>query len=114
MIYIKEGLQTLNGEQALAYARNRKNNSQYCSKEWTQGNRSDFVRSEHQQEVIQAVLNKMKEFSSINDLKKILEVISKNIDTNMSESTIFSFYNIAKDVMISSSSDSVISIENYI
>ncbi len=111
MIYIKEGLQTLNGEQALAYARNRKNNSQYCSKEWTQGNRSDFVRSEHQQEVIQAVLNKMKDFSSINDLKKILEVISKNIDTNMSETTIFSFYNIAKDVMISSSSDSVISIE---
>ncbi len=111
MVYIREGHQTLNGEQALAYSRNRKNNSQYCSKEWTQGYRDDFIRSAHQQEVIQAVLNKMKSFSSINDLKKLLEVISKNIDTNMSESTIFSFYNIAKDVMISSASDSVISIE---
>ncbi len=109
--YVEAGFQTLNGEEALAFARNRKNNSDLCDKKWTQGERNDFIRSEHQQVVIQAILNKMKEFKSVDDLKKILSVISNNIDTNMSESTIFSFYNIAKDVLISSSSDSVLSIE---
>lgn len=110
-IYIRKGYQKLDGEKALAYARNRKSNSQYCPKKWTYGERSDFVRSEHQQEVIQAILDKMKNFSSISDLENILNVISKNFDTNMSEDTIMSFYNIAKDVLISSSSDDVISIE---
>ncbi len=111
-IYVEAGEnKILNGEEALAFSRNRKSNGDICDKKWAQGERNDFIRSEHQQEVIQAVLNKMKEFSSIDDLKKLLSVISKNIDTNMSESTIFSFYNIAKDVLISSSSDSVISIE---
>lgn len=109
--YVKAGFQTLNGEEALAYSRNRKNNAELCSSEWTQGVRDDFQRSAHQQVVIQAILDKMKEFTSINDLKKILEVVSNNTDTNMSESTIFSFYNIAKDVLISSSSDAVLTIE---
>ena len=111
MVYIKKGLQTLNGEQALAYARNRKNNSNYCSKEWTQGERSDFKRAEHQQEVIQAILEKVKGLSSITDLENILKVVSKNIDTNMDNSKIFSFYNIFKDVLISSSSDKALSIQ---
>ena len=110
-IYINEGHQLLNGEQALAYSRNRKSNAGLCNKQWTTGERSDFVRSEHQQEVITAVLEKMKTFTSISDLEKLLKVISKNLDTNMSESTIFSFYNIGKDVLLSSSSDSVITIQ---
>jgi LCP family protein required for cell wall assembly len=110
-VYVRKGLRKLNGEQALAYARNRKNYTQYCTKKWTQGERSDFKRSEHQQQVIQAILNKMKDFKSLDDLQKLLKVISKNLDTNMSESTMFSFYNIAKDVLISSASDEVISIQ---
>lgn len=111
IIYINKGRQILDGEKALAFARNRKSNSQYCAKKWTYGERSDFIRSEHQQEVIQAILDRMKNFSSINDLEKVLDVISKNFDTNMSEDTILSFYNIAKDVLISSSSDKVLSIQ---
>ena len=75
MIYIKAGQQTLNGEQALAYARNRKNNSNFCSKEWTQGERSDFVRAAHQQEVIQAILEKLKGLSSLSELENILKVV---------------------------------------
>lgn len=111
-IYIRAGKNVkLDGESALAFARNRKSNSQYCSKTWTQGERSDFVRAANQQTVIQAILNKMKSFSSIDDLKNVLKIISKNFDTNMSESTMFSFYNIAKDVLVSSSSDNVISIQ---
>ena len=105
MVYIRAGYQTLNGEQALAYARNRKNNSNMCSAEWTQGERSDFVRAAHQQEVIQAILDKMKKLSSISDLENILKVVSRNLDTNMEQSTMFSFYNVFKDVLISSSSD---------
>ena len=111
IVYIKKGLQTLNGEQALAYARNRKSNSQYCSKEWTQGERSDFIRAAHQQEVIQAILDKIKKLSSINELEDILKVISKNIDTNMDNSKIFSFYNVFKDVLLSSSNDKALSIQ---
>ena len=110
-VYIRQGHQTLDGEQALAYARNRKDNSQYCSKDWTQGERSDFVRAAHQQEVIQAILEKMKDLSSINDLENILKVVSKNLDTNMEQSTMFSFYNVFKDVLVSSSSDKVVTIQ---
>jgi len=111
MVYVKKGYQTLNGEQALAFSRNRKTNAQYCSKEWTQGTRDDFVRANNQQTVVQAILDKMKGFTSIDRLKAVLEVISNNLDTNMSEETILSFYNIAKDVMISSSNDEVITIQ---
>jgi len=111
MVYVKKGYQTLNGEQALVFSRNRKTNAQYCSKEWTQGTRDDFVRANNQQTVVQAILDKMKGFTSIDRLKAVLEVISNNLDTNMSEETILSFYNIAKDVMISSSNDEVITIQ---
>ena len=111
MVYIKAGHQTLNGEQALAYARNRKSNSNLCSAEWTQGERSDFVRAAHQQEVIQAIVEKMKGLSSITELENILKVVSRNLDTNMEKSTMFSFYNIFKDVLISSSSDKAFNIQ---
>ena len=110
-VYINEGHQLLNGEQALAYSRNRKSNANFCSKEWTTGTRDGFVRAAHQQEVIEALVDKMKTFKSVSDLEKILKVISKNFDTNMSESTIFSFYNIGKDILLSSSSDSLITVE---
>lgn len=110
-IYVKAGKQVLNGEEALAFSRNRKKNSEYCSKEWTQGYRDDFVRANNQQMVVQALLNKMKGFSDISKLKEILKVISNNLDTNMTEDTIFSFYNIAKDVMLSSSNDEVLTIQ---
>ncbi len=110
-IYVKEGLRTLNGEEALALSRNRKNNYEYCSKEWTKGNRSDFVRAENQQKVVQGILNKVKGYTSINKIEELLKIVSKNLDTNMSEKTIFSFYNIAKDVMISSSNSDILSIQ---
>ena len=111
IVYITAGHRTLNGEQALAFARNRKTNSEHCSKAWTQGERSDFVRAAHQQEVIQAILEKMKGLSSVSELESILKVVSKNLDTNMDQKTMFSFYNVLKDVLISSSSDKVVTIQ---
>ncbi len=110
MVYIEKGFQTLNGEQALALARNRKNNKEYCSSKWTSGYRSDFKRSENQQKIIEAIIKKMKTLSSINDLENLLSVISDNIDTNMSEKTIFSFYDIGKEVLLKSNSSNPITI----
>lgn len=111
IIYVKKGYQTLNGEQALAFSRNRKKNSEYCSKEWTEGRRDDFVRGTHQQMVVEAILTKLKSFSNVNKIDEILQAISNNLDTNMTESTILSFYNVAKDVMFSSSNDDVLTIQ---
>lgn len=111
IIYVKKGYQTLNGEQALAFSRNRKKNSEYCSKEWTEGRRDDFVRGTHQQMVVEAILTKLKSFSNVNKIDEILQAISNNLDTNMTENTILSFYNVAKDVMFSSSNDDVLTIQ---
>ena len=110
-IYVKKGIQTLDGEQALALSRNRKSNKEYCGSSWAQGNRSDFVRSENQQKVIEAILNKVKTLSTLDDFKSILEVISKNIDTNMEEKTIFSFYDLAKEILINGTTDRPLVIE---
>lgn len=99
MIYVKKGVQTLNGEQALALSRNRKSNSNYCSSEWTKGLRNDFVRGNNQQLVIKALLQKIKEINSVNEVYDILKILSDNMDTNMSTETLLSFYNVAKDIL---------------
>ena len=57
-VYIEQGKQTLNGEQALAFARNRHPNPSMCSAKWTNYNSNDFIRGQHQQEVVMALLNK--------------------------------------------------------
>ena len=59
-VYIEEGHQTLNGEQALAYSRNRKSNSNYCPEKYTHVYRSVELRGQHQQEVILACIEKAK------------------------------------------------------
>lgn len=110
MVYIRKGHQTLDGEQALAFARNRKKNEEYCSKEWTEGYRDDFKRQEHQQVVLKAILDKAKNLSSLDSLKKIMNVISQNVDTNLSENTIFSFYNLGKDLMTQESTTDILNI----
>ena len=98
-IYVKKGKQTLNGEQALALSRNRKNNAKKCGEEYSQGTRNDFIRGQNQQLVIQGIINKAKKINSIGEVYDILDSISNNLDTNMSRDTILSFYNVAKDIM---------------
>ncbi len=97
-IYIEKGLQTLNGEQALAYARNRHPNPSKCSSKWTNYTSNDFIRGEHQQEVVTALLNKFKEIDSLDTVYKLLDTISNNMVTNMSTDQILSLYNVFKDV----------------
>ena len=97
-VYIEKGQQTLNGEQALAYSRNRHPNPDKCSSKWTNYNSSDFVRAEHQQEVVTALLNKFKSVKNLDTVYKLLDTISTNMVTSMSTDQILSLYNVFKDV----------------
>ena len=74
LIYLQEGLQRLNGEEALALTRHRQ----------TLYNQ-DFGRVESQQLVFQAMLREMfTEVSGINDILPLLEVIGPHVETNLS------------------------------
>lgn len=85
---IEEGHQTLNGEQALVFARNRKALAN-----------GDFGRAEHQQEIIMALINKMKNIKDVSTFMDLLNTISNSIDTNLTTKQILSFYNIGKDII---------------
>ncbi len=87
-VCINAGLQTLNGEQALVLARNRK-----------QLAAGDLDRGLNQQLVIQGILNKVKDMKSINQVMDVLNTVTNNLDTNFTEQQILSFYDIAKDIM---------------
>lgn len=102
-IYVEAGLQTINGEQALAFARNRHPNPSYCSSKWTNYVSNDFVRGQHQQEVLKAILNKLKSTADFNTVTSLLDTISNNLETNMSKTEILSLYNIGKDVLTKAS-----------
>lgn len=104
-VYVREGLQTLNGEQALALARNRHPWTEYCSWEWTNYNSNDFVRGQNQQLVIQGMLNKIKNINSVDTFYEMLNNISNSMETNMTTENILSFYNIAKDILLKNTND---------
>ena len=87
-ICINPGYQTLDGEHALVYARNRK-----------QLVNGDFGRNAHQQELIIAMVNKMKNIKNVKTFMNILNTVSNSIDTNLTTKQMLSFYDIAKDLM---------------
>lgn len=88
LVCMDPGRQVLNGEQALAYARCR---HMYIG--------SDLDRVKHQQQVVEALANKVLHFNSIKEFQDILNAVSKNIATNMETDTILSGYNVAKNVL---------------
>ena len=88
LVCMNPGLQVLDGEQALAYARCR---HMYIG--------SDLDRVRHQQQVVEALANKVLHFKSIKEFQDILNAVSKNIATNMDTDTILSGYNVAKNVL---------------
>ena len=87
-IYIDTGMQHLDGEQALAYAR--------CRHLY---NESDLARNRHQQDIILAVAKKASQISSYEEFQKVYDAVSNNIATNMSVEQILSGYNILKDMV---------------
>lgn len=88
LVCMEPGLQTINGEQALAYARNRK---LYIG--------GDLDRVRHQQQVVEAIATKAMHFGSINDFQKILSAISNNLATNMDTDTMLSGYQLVKNMV---------------
>ena len=103
LIFVEKGMQHLNGEQALALSRNRKEVEE-CGKEWNKGTRNDFVRGQNQQLVIRGIINKMKNIKSINQLYEVLDAISISLDTNLTREQILGFYNVFKKVLLNSDS----------
>ncbi len=88
LICMDTGMQHLNGEQALAYARNRHG---YLE--------SDIDRNRHQQQVIEAMAKKLITTASFSDFEKYLDTISKHIATNMKTTQILSFYQTIKNML---------------
>ncbi len=72
----------LNGEQALAFARER---HLFAT--------GDFARQEHQQEVITAILRKIMRTRDINTLLNVMDAAGDNIQTNMSLQQMTGFMN---------------------
>ncbi|WP_100401644.1 LCP family protein [Bacillus sp. FJAT-42315] len=69
-IHLKEGKQTLNGEEALALARTRKYDS-------------DIERGERQQQLLTAVVKKAISVNSLTKYDEILDAVGANMRTNM-------------------------------
>ena len=90
------GWQHLDGAQALAYARCR---HLYAV--------SDIARNQHQQQIIEALAKKAKTIKSVNDFNAILDVVSRNIETNITPEQIMSFYDVGKDMLLNSSTDAL-------
>ncbi|MEG1892588.1 MAG: LCP family protein [Bacilli bacterium] len=86
-ICITPGLQTLNGEEALAYARSRHS---YIG--------GDLDRVRHQQQIVEAVGKKIVRFDSVSKFQDILSAISNNISTNMETPKILSGYKVMKNM----------------
>ncbi len=89
LICLKPGKQVLNGEEALAYARNR---HLYIA--------GDFDRIRHQQQVVEAIAKKMLNFSTLKDFENIFDAISSNIATNMETNKILSGYSVLKEMAL--------------
>ena len=100
LVCMKTGVQQLNGEQALAYARCR---HLYAI--------SDIARNKHQQDIIEAMAQKVKTLRSVKDFENILTAVSNNLETNMTTEQILSIYNVAKDMLQNTDSSSSLSIK---
>lgn len=74
-INVTQGLQVLNGEQALAYARHRKT-------------QNDHVRNESQQQVIKAILSKLASLETISKFDELMNVLANNMTTNFNREEI--------------------------
>ena len=88
-ICLKKGLQTLNGEAALALSRHRHSLPL-----------GDFQRVQHQQLVVEAMAKKVKNIRSVNKFYDVLDAISKNIETNVSTDEMLNLYNVGKKMLL--------------
>ncbi len=97
-ICLDKGLQTLNGEEALALSRHRKTIN-------------DFIRGQNQQLVVKALMNKLLEVRSLDTVNDILDTIQSNMETNMTTNQIFSFYDVALKIVDASKTKDAFNIQ---
>ncbi len=90
-VVVEKGLQTLDGEQALALCRHR--NTLY---------RGDIDRGLHQQLVIQGLLKKVASMSSVMNVDKLLGVFGTNIQTNMPVEQMYGLFSLLTDLATNS------------
>lgn len=112
MIYVEEGLQHLNGEQALALSRNRHTwpecPAKYNEKGYYSTNlRNDITRGLNQQLVLKGILNEISKIKDPTIIYSLLDTISNNVETNMNKNTILSFYNIFKNIITSTGNGNI-------
>lgn len=83
-LYLEPGLQVLNGEDALGYARFRKDDrgSRYFA--------SDFERGKYQQEVVKSLAKEILSWHNSGKTLKLLKIVSANIQTDMDYSDMYS------------------------
>ena len=115
-VFVEAGKQHLNGEQALALARNRhkpndgskvgKNMAKYCPT-YTKGNRNDYTRGKNQMKVILGVANAGTKIKDPNKIVKILDTIKSNFQTNVTSKDLLNMYNLAKSMVISDNTNLV-------
>lgn len=101
-IFVNKGLQTLNGEQALAFARNRHTWPKYCGKKYSNYTSNDFIRGQNQQQLVKATVNKLKNIRSLSEVYEILDIVGDNIDTNISKDTMITGFDTFKNIIFNS------------
>ena len=94
LVCMDTGMQHLNGEQALAYAR--------CRHAYLL---SDIARNKHQQQLIEAIAKRVANPSNINRIEELLNAVTNNLATNMSRNQILSLYDIMKNMVLKSFGD---------
>jgi LCP family protein required for cell wall assembly len=87
-----KGIESMDGERALVYARSRHGDN---------GEGSDFARSKRQSIVVQAILQKVKNqniFQNLGKFTEIIDLLGKNVKTNMNPSELKSLVNFGKNI----------------
>ena len=101
-VYVEKGKQTLNGEKALAFARNRHPWPQYCPRKYSNYTSNDFIRGQNQQQIIKAMTNKLKQINKLSQVYDILDIVGDNIDTNIDKDTIITGFDMFKNIIFNS------------
>lgn len=113
-VFVEKGIQTLNGEQALAMARNRhkpndgsaagKQMGKYCPS-YNEGSRNDYTRGKSQIKLIQAIISKATELRDPDQALEILQKVKANFQTNVTTNDLLSLYNLGKSLVVSDSTN---------
>lgn len=91
-VEFEAGLQQMDGDTALKYARSRKG---------TNGENTDFARSERQQKVIAAIKNKAISLETIVNpvkIKELYDLYASDVDTNIEFADVQSFYLLSQQI----------------